>query len=275
MYRIILIVLAVGLFIFLSYPAQHHNDMPLSPPVQESSNTAIKSQIMLKDSSEVVFVNANSSGEVQAMLSAQELFEVAKQLYFCRAVPKNDVELSLWLDKAKESGEPHTYIENVLGRYSTCIELDATEQNYAALLIEAAEQGADDAVALFWSLSDTEYFESMNFMQMSRDETIANRYKFIEKKFELAHAVALKGGEKSLNRLIRDYQHFDPFTKGQSYYKSVAYADFALATTQNNDFYQKIDWIKQRLLRTMSHEEIEQAQSLTERLLSEAINGRN
>lgn len=62
----------------------------------------------------------------------------------------------------------------------------------------------------------------MNYGQLTRDETIANRVKFTEKKFTLAHAVALQGGEESLNRLIKGYQHFDPVTRGQSYYKAVA-----------------------------------------------------
>tara|TARA_R110002126_G_scaffold8953_7_gene41162 strand:+ start:4505 stop:5341 length:837 start_codon:yes stop_codon:yes gene_type:complete len=270
MYKICLTVLALSLLIYWIYPNQHYDPVNLSGSLQKNSYLEINSEEVMADSSKAEPLNAGRADETQYKRSAQELFDVAEQLYFCRPVPKTDIELSSWLDSAKQSGEPQSLIENILGRYEQCSALASLEQNYVVLLLEAAEQGADDAVALFWSLSDAEYFEAMALSHMSRDEKIANRSAFTKKKFGLAHAVALKGGEKSLHRLIRDYQHYDPFTEGQSYYKSVAYADFALATTGDNDFFRKIDWIKQRLLNKMSHEEIELARVLTEKLLAEA-----
>ena len=270
MYKICLTILALSLLIYLFYSNQFADPTYLSDSVQKNSYIQINSEVIQADSSGAESVSVDTADRTQHKLNAQELFDVAEQLYFCRPVPKNDIELSSWLDKAKQSGEPQSYIDGVLGSYERCSELAFTEQNYVVLLLEAAEQGADDAVGLFWSLSDAEYFEAMHLSYMSRDEKIANRSGFIKKKFELAHAVALKGGEKSLHRLIRDYQQYDPFTEGQSYYKSVAYADFALATTRDNDFFRKVDWIKQRLLNKMSHEEIELARILTEQLLAEA-----
>lgn len=278
MHKIILIVLVVSLLIFCIfwvYPEKHGIPAEGSLQSQDLASATSKVQIQVEEDSVGKSVYGESSGAVQTLLTAQELFEIARELRLCKSTPGSDTELSLWLDNANQAGEPSEYVEDVLARYERCSKHAATEQNYVVLLLKAAEQGSDDAVSELWAIADPEYFESMGFKQLSRDELIAERAVFTKKKYELAHAAALLGGEQSLERLIKGYQHFDLVTNGQSYYKSVAYADFAMSITQNNDFYRKVDWIKQRISKGMSHDELEQARTLTEKLLAEAVDGRN
>lgn len=208
-------------------------------------------------------------------LSANQILELAIELRLCKSVPKSDSELSVWLDEANSVGEPNEYIEDFLARFDLCSKQPKVEYNYTDLLLIAAEQGSDDAVSLLWAIGEQEYFENVGKVQLSREARIAARVAFTHKKYDLAHKVALQGGEQSLEKLVEGYQHFDPATNGQSYYKSVAYANYAMAITRNNDLYRKVDWIKQRLLNNMSNYEQDQAQMMTEKLLSEALIGRN
>lgn len=275
MHRIILIALIVSLLIFGVYPEKNSIPEEGRARSQNLINTTNKVEIQVEENSVVEPMYSESSGTVSTQLNAQELFEIARELRLCNRVPKSDSELSLWLDDANRAGEPNEFIEDVIARYERCPKHAAEEQNYVVLLLKAAEQGSDDAVSELWAIAEPEYFDSMDFRQLSRDELITERLAFTQKKYDLAHATALLGGEQSLERLIKGYQHFDLATHGQSYYKSVAYANFAMATTRNNDFHRKVDWIKQRLLKSMSNDELDQAQSLTEKLLAEAMNGQN
>ncbi|MEN3159560.1 hypothetical protein ABC502_14365 [Alkalimonas sp. NCh-2] len=188
-------------------------------------------------------------------------------------IPKSDTELSLWLDNANQVGEPGEYIDDVLARYEHCSTKNSIEHDYVMLLLQAAEQGYDDAVDELWALADAEYFESQGLEQLNRDEMIAARAEFTAKKYQLAHKAALVGGEQSLERLIKGYQQLDPATGGQNYMKALGYADFALLTTQNNDFYRKAVWFKQWLSQRMNYDELVQAQVFTESLLIEAAHG--
>ena len=243
--------------------------------VQQLTDANSKVEIYTAGKSVVKYISDEETQDKKPQLSANQIFELAKEHRLCKSVPKFDSELSIWLDNANNVGEPNEYIEDVIGRFDQCSKLPEDEQNYINLLLIAAEQGSDDAVSLLWAIGEREYFESFGAMQFSREERIAARVAFTQKKYDLAHKVALRGGEQSLERLVKGYQNLDPATNAQSYYKSVAYANYAMAITRNNDLHRNVDWIKQRLLTSMSNDEQDQAQILTEKLLSEALIGRN
>lgn len=265
----------VSLLAFWFYPEENRAPAVSDVHVPQLTDATSKVEIQAAGKSVIEYVSDEYFEVKNTQLSANQVFELATELRLCKSVPKSDSELSLWLDKANSAGEPNEYIEDVIARFDQCSKHREDEQNYIALLLIAAEQGSDDAVSLLWAIGEREYFESFGTMQFSREERIAVRVAFTQKKYELAHKVALQGGEQSLERLVKGYQHFDPATNGQSYYKSVAYANYAMTTTRNNDLYRKVDWVKQRLLNSMSNDELDQAQMLTEKLLSEALIGRN
>lgn len=275
MYRVLLIVLIVSLVTFWMYPKENITPVVADDNVQQLTDANSKVEIYTAGKSVVKYISDEETQDKKPQLSANQIFELAKELRLCKSVPKSDSELSIWLDNANNVGEPNEYIEDVIGRFDQCSKLPEDEQNYINLMLIAAEQGSDDAVSLLWAIGEQEYFESFGAKQFSREERIATRVAFTQKKYDLAHKVALRGGEQSLERLVKGYQNFDPATNGQSYYKSVAYANFAMAITRNNDLHRKVDWIKQRLLTSMSNDEQDQAQILTGKLLSEALIGRN
>lgn len=275
MYRILLIILTVSLFAFWIYPKEN-----ITPAVSDEHALQLKDPVseIEKDEERGTVVEYLAEDDAQdkiLQLSANQILELATELRLCKSVPKSDSELSVWLDEANSVGEPNEYIEDVLARFDLCSKQPNVEYNYIDLLLIAAEQGSDDAVSLLWAIGEQEYFENLGQEQLSREARIAARVAFTYKKYDLAHKVALQGGEQSLEKLVKGYQHFDPATNGQSYYKSVAYANYAMAITRNNDLYRKVDWIKQRLLNNMSNYDQDQAQMMTEKLLSEALIGRN
>jgi hypothetical protein len=86
-------------------------------------------------------------------------------------------------------------------------------------------------------------------------------------KYALAQKLAMNGGEKSQLRLIRGFQYFDPETLQPNTVKAVAFAEYAMQTTYNNEFYLKVSFIKNNLMNKMSAMQIEQAEGLTQKLL--------
>lgn len=275
MYKILLIVLIVSLFAFWMYPKENTTPAVGDDHLQPLTDASSKVEIYTAGKSVVEYISDEDTQDKRPQLSANQIFELATELRLCKSVPKSDSELSIWLDKANSVGEPNEYIEDVIARFDQCSKQPKDEQNYIDLLLIAAEQGSDDAVSSLWAIGEREYFEQFGTIQLTREEKIAAREEFTQKKYDLAHKVAMQGGELSLERLVIGYRNFDPATNGQSYYKSVAYANYVMATTRNNDLYRKVDWIKQRLLNSMSSDELDQAQMLTEKLLSEAFIERN
>ena len=275
MYRILLIILIVSLFAFWMYPKENITPAVSDEHVPQLKDADSKVDKEKERESVVEYIAEDDDQDKILQLSANQILELAIELRLCKSVPKSDSELSVWLDEANSVGEPNEYIEDVLARFDQCSKQPKGEYNYIDLLLIAAEQGSDDAVSLLWAIGEREYFENIGIVQLSREARIAARVAFTHKKYDLAHKVALQGGEQSLEKLVKGYQHFDPATNGQSYYKSVAYANYAMAITRNNDLYRKVDWIEQQLLNNMSNYELEQAQMMTEKLLSEALIGRN
>ncbi len=69
--------------------------------------------------------------------------------------------------------------------------------------------------------------------------------------------------------LISGYQHMIRPAGGQSYDKALAYIDFMLHSSRNNEIYSQLQWQRDRLLARMTEAEINQAQRFTEQLLLE------
>ena len=201
-------------------------------------------------------------------LSSHQLLESAKNIRRCKGVPKTRDELTVWINKATSIGEPYEFIEDVSSRFALCSELKNEEHNFIKILLLAIEKGSDDALNELWAVSDIEYFESTGVDTTSKQAVFEHRVKFINMKYALAQKLAINGGEKSQLRLIKGFQNFDPATLQPNIVKAVAFAEYAMQTTNNNEFYLKVSFIKNNLLNKMSALQLEQAEDLTQRLIS-------
>lgn len=198
---------------------------------------------------------------------AETNYQLATTIRNCRNIPSSKDALALWLERSQQNNEPQTYIEDVLARFEQCSNLHLSGTNYIHLLIMAAEQYSDIAVSELWSISDREYFKVMKLTKSPRPKKISARQGFLQKKYDLAQALALTGAELSLQRLIQGYQNYDPETGHPNVIKALAYANFALYITDNNELYRKVDWIKHKLEDNLSFEAKEQAAQLTEQII--------
>jgi hypothetical protein len=212
---------------------------------------------------------------VSALASAEEYLFEAIEIRRCRAIPKTQDELDDWLNKANEAGETYEYIEDVLSRFERCSQISFISDDFVKLLVKAIKLGSDNAVTELWAISDKEYFQSKGLVELNREEIIEQRIKFNKLKFQLSESIALTGGEQSILRLVKEYQYYDPDSGNPNYLKAIAYADFGLKIVEDNDIYLKLNFIKQRISQNMEFHDIEQAQVLTEKLLTTFGENRN
>lgn len=193
----------------------------------------------------------------------------------CRNIPKTEDELDSFLTQATEKREPFQYIEDIANKFELCSRVSNTEQNYIQLLIDAANEGSIDSLNEIWKIPETEYFDVMKIDSNSKEDVILNRKAFAKTKYRLAEKLALNGNEEAVLKLVAAYQHYDPVEQRPNYVKSLGYADFGLQTTQDNEYYLKLNWFKQRMLSNSSQEEVESASSITEQLLKKAMHHEN
>ena len=240
----------------------------LSKVQQLSPSPSAKSKLVSAISTNHVDNGERSQESFLIDEQAIKNYKLAKQIRYCRNVPKSNIALNAWLDVSLQNNEPQAYIDDVLNRFEQCKSLITPNANYIGLLTTAAKLLNDEAISELWSISDKEYFDIMQLEAKSRNAQIAAREEFLELKYQLAEAAAKQGGELSLLCLVQGYQNYDPDSKQPNLTKALAYAYFTLSITQDNDLYRKVDWIKQNLERKLSYENIDQAQQLNAALMA-------
>lgn len=192
------------------------------------------------------------------IFTALELLNSANLAYSCRNIPESQTELEEWMLNANQNNEIPEIIESVSSRFDKCVNIDRSI-HYVERFFEAAKKGSDDAVDMLWFLTNIELIEGFDLAHLSRDEIVAKLSEIKAEMYDLSRNIALLGGEKSMFRLIRGFQHFDPATQGQNFEKSLAYTYLLLATTDDNDNYQKADKSRQWLEKRMTSDETNNA----------------
>lgn len=242
-----------------------NNSKPSSSSLTGASSvTASTMASSLITKSNTVF---SEKSVVKAKPTTEQLLSSAKTIRRCKGVPKTQDELNAWITEANSLGEPYAYIEDVSSRFDVCSAVNRDNDDFIKILLSAIEQGSDDAVEELWSVADAEYFESLGLTDQPSDVKARQRANFVKMKYELAHKIALTGGEKSQLRLVKGYLHFDPAIKRSNIVKSVAYAEFAMQTTTNNEFYLMLAYIKKNCLKRMTVNQIVKAEQLASKLL--------
>jgi len=264
--KVVFAVLILALVIFYFIPKEHNKVETFSAKndsAKNYNNNVFTKHLKPREKALI------ETGLEDSIFTTPEkyLFE-AKEIRRCSKIPKTKKELDEWLSNANEVGEPDEYIEDVLFRFDRCSQFNFLSDDFFELLIKAIELGSDNAVTELWAISDKEYFYSKGLFELSREDTIEQRVKFNKLKYQLSESVALTGGGQAILKLVKGYQNYDPDSGKPNYLKAIAYADFGLKIVEDNDIYLKLDFIKQRIAKNMEFQDIQQAQVLTERLLS-------
>ncbi|AUC87213.1 hypothetical protein CW735_02565 [Alteromonas sp. MB-3u-76] len=265
--KLISLVIVISVAVLVAWSLLNRN-MPFGQHETNPSVYDTKEPNNGTNTNALTTIAVNNNKETHTEISGIELRR-------CRNIPKTKDALDTFLDQAHANGESFQYIEDVLNRFELCKQYPDTKQNYIQLLINDANKGSIASLNEIWKIPEAEYFEIMGFDSQSREDIIFNRKEFVITKYRLAHKLATSGNEEAILKLVKSYQHYDPLSQKPNHAKSLAYANFGLHMTQDNDYYLKLDWFKQRILGNSSPEEVESAFSITEQLLIEADRGGN
>jgi hypothetical protein len=224
-----------------------------------------------------------AASKADTAAKAAALLQQAITLRQCWNVPLDEPALEAWLQQATQGHQTPEQIFGMQERFAQCqqpfpattnqsnepntSQQPALQHNYLNLLLQAAALGSDAAVQQLWTIAEPELVQQLQLTDLPRDEKIKRKQQFKQQQYQLAAAVAQAGGEQAALMLIRGYQHYDPATGGQSYDKALAYIDFLLHRSRNNDIYSQLQWQRDKLLTRMTEAEISQAQHMTEQFL--------
>lgn len=257
------LVLIAVLFVFAIwfYGKQHvekRNDSKQSKQVS----------IQLQATKKRLELNYNQEVIEEQPTSATKLYQAGRLSRSCTGVPSFDSELSEWVTQAYEDNEPFEYVNDMQERFVICTTHHQTSESYIDLLLQAAEKGSDEAVSELWKIGDVEFAMQPSLYNKDPSEyTPSTLELFKAKRYQLAKAIALTGGEHSLLALIKANQHYDPETKKQNLVKSLAYAEFAINVLDSGEIYQKAFWFKERLTEQLLYEDVLKAQLITDELM--------
>lgn len=263
--KIAIATICLMFLLFISYnyvvedAAIHESSTLTQPPMSDSSASKATKPNLSVDKTLV-------ESDVVDSPSPHSLYLIAKTIRRCRNTPKSQDELNLWLNNANQLNEPQAYINDMLIRYEDCSKIKTPHRNTIELLTTAASLGSDDALDELWQIGDLEFGQIVGLDQLNRQQQITQQLAFKHLKFDLAEHLAKKGNEKSLMRLILGYHHDDPNNGQPNFHKAFAYTEVALHTTDNNDFYNTVLTIQEKLRRMMTDAEVIQAIELANEL---------
>ncbi len=285
---ILLIVLLLGYLWWQSSDAAPEltSTAPLIKPIA-ATVSSLGAPRAAQPSAVAAIAGLPAASKADTAAKAAALLQQAITLRQCWNVPLDEPALEAWLQQATQGHQAPEQIFGMQERFAQCLQQLTTtanqstepnaspqpalwpnqQQNYLNLLLQAAALGSDAAVQQLWTIAEPELVQQLQLADLPRDEKIKRKQQFKQQQYQLAAAVAQAGGEQAALMLIRGYQHYDPATGGQSYDKALAYIDFMLHRSRNNDIYSQLQWQRDRLLTRMTEAEISQAQHMTEQLL--------
>ncbi len=266
----IFIVSFLFLFIMGKFFTTHSSD-PLVSLTNEADSDLSKKAPLVEHQQKKIDSSRTELSPGNHAIDAEELLSTAKIISKCKGIPRTDDALSDWLNTAYENDEYDFRIDSVLSRFEQC-KLVPAKADYISKYIIAAEMGLGEAGTALWHITETDYMQQMGFSNLDRSEFIKKKNDFINLKYRLVERLAVSGHENSMRIIASAYWRFDPATGGQNYSKALAYTNFFLAITSNNDSYRKVDWVKQRNIKKMTQKEIDEASILSIALI-ESLKG--
>lgn len=275
MKKVVVVVFILVVIALVFYPKGHNNIDKLNAVTEHGVSelaTPKEKSLFENELTKAKPTKIKSTGALtstnKGLTTAETYLLEAKEIRRCKFIPKTQQKLELWLTNANAVGEPNEYIEDVLSRFELCSQSNVSFDTFVEPLVKSAKLGSDNAVAELWTVSDKEYLVSKGLLELNTEEAIEHRIEFNKLKYQLSENLALRGGEQAILNLVKEYQYYDPKSGKPNHLKALAYADFGLKITTNNELYLKLDFIKQRISKNIDLQNLEQAQVLTDTLLS-------
>ncbi|NQZ83222.1 MAG: hypothetical protein HRT52_19635 [Colwellia sp.] len=273
MNKVFLFIVSLFFLFMISDFFTTHSSEPVASFVNETVSDLSKDVPHVEHQQEKIDDLNNELIPENQVVDAEELLSTAIIIRKCRGIPRTDDALSDWLNAAYEKDETDSRIDSVLSRFEQC-KLVSAKADYISKFIIAAEMGLGEAGPALWHITETNYMQQMGFSNLDRNEYIKKKNDFINLKYRLVEKLAVSGDERSIRILADAYKRYDPDTGGQNYSKALAFTDLFLAITLNNESYQNVDWVKQRLINKMTQKEIDEA-SIQSISLIESLIGAN
>ncbi|MBO9491901.1 hypothetical protein J7384_16190 [Endozoicomonas sp. G2_1] len=284
----LLITLVSGLLLYglvTSQTTEHHKITEL-----ESKNTSAKTSVEYDPSAEIAFnhpqstinpvINASAfsltngwklTGELNHHLSQlylaseqgdkQASYLLAKNLQFCLRAPSDQSSYQLAIERGQEQEFDDRYFIELSQRYQYCQGISQNDRyRFVDYYRKAAEQGSVDAMVDYGG----NYIEVLVQAHQSADTEKLSRQDILSIQQEYLTTAAQYGRIDALAKLSdglwqQKFGHNDGVI-------ALAYTDLLLNLTQDNELYNRHQWFKQRMLKQLSDDQIQQAQQLTEEL---------
>lgn len=206
---------------------------------------------------------------LQSQFEAGDLtagYILAMNLRYCWNSPFNQHEFDTRKQTQQETHASDAMLQHLEDKYEKCqgIELKQQKQFYHYMRL-AAEQGFIPAKESFAQLYAEFYMTSQGHVSLPRAEYIAMREQFINTKINFLTQAAEHGSIKAMTTLAKLYysQNYGP----HGWVKAFAYNQAILAFTEDNALYQRNQWYTEKLIKSLSAQELADAQAISENII--------
>ncbi|MDK1287572.1 hypothetical protein [Pseudoalteromonas umbrosa] len=195
--------------------------------------------------------------------SLEAKYIIAMNFKFCVLAPQDSDALQTKLEEIASYSDAGTAADNVIRQFHYCEGITkAQKQSYARYLEEAAHSGFVAAQEAFGSLAAEYYMKTQGFNREHRDEYIAQRSRFKEKKWAFLNQAAQHGSEKAMMTLSS--MHYSQQLEKNSFAQAYALSKLLMEITEDDEVYNRHAWFEQKQYPKMTEQELVYAQQFYE-----------
>ncbi|WP_085296875.1 SEL1-like repeat protein [Cognaticolwellia mytili] len=186
---------------------------------------------------------------------------LAMNLRYCWHAPFDQKSFDARMQSAEDNHEVDFFIRRLEDSYEKCQGVDTTQkQRFYQIMQVTAEQGYVPTQESYSQFNAEFYMTSQDKKSLPRDEYITEQKKFIAEKLNFLSRAAEHGSLKAMAKLANMYNSQNYGEKG--WVKTYAYNQVILNFTDDNALYRRYQWLIEKLTKTMTTDEIFQAQEL-------------
>ena len=194
-------------------------------------------------------VTAASEGDINA------LYVLGMNLQFCYYAPSTPKQLDEALQQASSFSDVSAATARIEHRYAYC---EGTHhqmnKGYYDYLDEAADKGHVFAQHAISRLTVDRYMDAQGFTSLPRDDFIEKRDAFVARQRAFLEQAVAQGSFPAMKRLAG--LHHAQKTGSGGYVNAFALNHVILTLTDDNELYNRYNWLQQRLQQTLSDDEL-------------------
>ena len=194
-------------------------------------------------------VTAASEGDINA------LYVLGMNLQFCYYAPSTPKQLDEALQQASSFSDVSAATARIEHRYAYC---EGTQhqmnKGYYDYLNEAADKGHVFAQHAIGRLTVDRYMDAQGFTSLPRDDFIDKRDAFVAQQRAFLEQAVAQGSFPAMKRLAG--LHHAQKTGSGGYVNAFALNQVIVTLTDDNELYNRYNWLQQRLQQTLSDDEL-------------------